>query len=287
MKKFITIIIALLILPAIGFSQEKAKDTVIKEKLERPAFESSSIIDNATDVVLRKNAMEVQFVHRFGIIDWDNPEDLAGIYGPQANMRMGIAYGIVDRFTLGIGYTKNKRLLDLNWKVAILRQTRSNKMPINLTYYGNVAYSAEDQDKSNPRYSYQHDRLSYFHQLIISRRFTPAFSLQVAPSISHYNTVENVQRNDMVAIAVGGRVKVSPGTSILVDYSQPLTKFYQKNPHPGFSLGVEFGTSAHAFQIFITNYNKILPQSNYMFNQNDFFNGDILIGFNMTRIYNF
>ena len=99
--------------------------------------------------------------------------------------------------------------------------------------------------------------------------------------------MEEVQRNDMVAIAIGGRYKVTPGTSILVDYSQPLTKFYQKNPHPGISLGVEFGTSAHAFQIFVTNYNKILPQSNYMFNENDFFDGKILLGFNITRIYNF
>ena len=48
-----------------------------------------------------------------------------------------------------------------------------------------------------------------------------------------------------------------------------------------------FSTSAHAFQLFATNYNGIVSQKNYMFNQNDFFNGDILIGFNITRNYNF
>ena len=94
-------------------------------------------------------------------------------------------------------------------------------------------------------------------------------------------------RNDMIAIAFGGRYKISPQTSVIVDYSQPITKFLQDNPPPGISIGVEFSTSAHAFQLFATNYSGLVQQKNYMFNKNDFFNGDFLIGFNITRIYNF
>ena len=94
-------------------------------------------------------------------------------------------------------------------------------------------------------------------------------------------------RNDMVTIAFGGRYKISPQTSIMIDYSQPITEFMQDNPHPGVSFGLEFSTSAHAFQLFATNYNGLVSQKNNMFNQNDIFNGDILIGFNITRIYNF
>ncbi|MEZ4842419.1 MAG: DUF5777 family beta-barrel protein [Flavobacteriaceae bacterium] len=37
----------------------------------------------------------------------------------------------------------------------------------------------------------------------------------------------------------------------------------------------------------LTNYNGLVPQKNYMLNQYDFFKGDFLIGFNITRIYNF
>ncbi len=58
--------------------------------------------------------------------------------------------------------------------------------------------------------------------------------------------------------------------------------------NPGISLGVEFSTSAHAFQIFVSNYSGIVPQQNYMKNTNDFFGkGGALIGFNITRKYNF
>ena len=76
MKKYIYILIVLLALPLSVIAQNEGDDTEKKEekkkeKLERAAFASSYIIDNPTDVVLRKNALEVQFNHRFGLInDW-------------------------------------------------------------------------------------------------------------------------------------------------------------------------------------------------------------------------
>lgn len=292
MKKYIILLLFFLTLPFMAIAQEEVKqeEEVTQEetdKPERPAFESSYIVDNPTDVVFAKNALEAQMEHRFGIIDFDNPEDLAGIYGPEANIRLGISYSVLDRLTLGYGYTKNQRLQDLNWKYAIFRQTRSNKIPVNVTYFGNVAYNSSEQSKTQPRINYDQDRFSYFHQIIVSKKFNPNFSMQIAPSISHYNLVEEGMNNDMFALAIGGRYKISPQTSILLDYSQPLSNFDDYNPEPGLSLGFEFATSAHAFQLFISNYSGIVPQQNYMWNQNDFFSGDILLGFNITRVYNF
>jgi len=291
-------------LPFTGIAQESedtVKDTtaVKKDKLERAAFESSYIIDNNTDVVLRKNALEVMLQHRFATVN-NGWEDLAGIYGEGANIRIGGGYGVHERVTLGFGMTKNKMLMDFNAKVAILRQTRSGKMPVNLTYYGNFGYDAREQSSTNnPPINYHQDRLSYFHQLILSRRFNSNFSLQFAPSISHYNAVYDGMSNNRFSIAFGGRYKITPNTAILLDYSQPVTQFdsdkdtdpdtgaIRYTNYPGLSLGFEFGTSGHAFQLFISNYAGIVPQENYMWNQNDFFSGDILIGFNITRIYNF
>jgi len=218
--------------------------------------------------------------HRFGLVSGTN--DMVGFWGA-SNIRIGVAYSITDRIAVGFGTTKDYRLQDFNLKGAILQQTRSNKMPLSVSYYGNFTMDARSKDQFNN----VQDRYSFFNQLIIARRFSPEFSAQITGSVSHFNAVENVMRNDMVAMSFGARYKVTSGTAIVVDYSQPLTKFYQKNPHPGISLGVEFGTSGHTFQIFATNYHGIVPQYNYSYNDNDFFNGDILIGFNITRNYNF
>ncbi len=290
MQYYTYILLVLLIFPISVFAQEKENDSIKpekkKEKLERSAFESSFIIDNPTNVVNNKKALEVTMNHRFGIIEtWD---DLGGIWG-NANIRFAGTYGVHERVTLGFGLQKHKRYMDFNAKVAILRQTRSNTMPVSLTYYGNFAYDARKQTSTNnPPINYHQDRLSYFHQLILVRRFNPNFSLQFAPSLSHYNTVFEGMKNDLFAISFGGRYKISPQTSILIDYSQPITQFDDEyNPKPGLSLGFEFGTSGHAFQLFVSNYWGILPQENYVWNQNDFFAGQVLLGFNITRIYNF
>jgi len=284
MKNYKILLLAFFILPLLTFSQ-KDKDTII-EKPERPAFESSFIIDNPTNVLFNKDALEVTMQHRFDKISEKN--SLAGIYGDGANIRIALSYAIHERLTIGFGTTKNNRLQDFNWKVALLRQTRSNKVPVSVSYYGNYTIDMRSADKF---FVAQH-RYSYFNQVVIARRFSPAISLQVAPSISHFNVVGTNMENDRIAIAFGGRIKVSPQTSILFDYSQPITEFDDSDSDvdlnlPGISLGLEFATSAHAFQLFITNLSGIVPQQNYMYNTNDFFNNGILIGFNITRLYNF
>lgn len=268
-------------MPLMVASQETKKDT-IPEKPQRPTFESSFIIDNPTDVLFAKKSMEMHINHRFGLINGGN-NDLGGLWAP-ANIRIGLTYAFFDGWTVGFGTTKFNRLQDFSTKFRLLRQTKSDKVPVNITYYGNFVIDARPKEL----FDFDTDRFSFFHQVIFSRRFNRNFSMQVAPSISHYNLAQTGMKNDVIGLAIGGRYKVSSQTSILVDYSHPFTNFEEGlNPEPGLSLGVEFSTSGHAFQILISNNNGIVPQKNYMFNQNDFFSGDILIGFNITRVYRF
>jgi len=289
MKNYKILLLVFLIIPFITFSQEGKDSVVVKDKPERAAFESSFIIDNPTNVLFDKNTLEVQMGHRFGVINGDN-NDMAGFWG-DSNIRIGLSYAILDRLTIGYGTTRKNRLQDFNWKLSLLRQTRANKMPISLSYYGNFVVDAR---KPENRFYYIQQRYSFFNQLIIAKRFSPNVSLQLAPSVSHYNSVQEGMENDRVSIAFGGRIKVSPNTAILFDYSQPITQFDNLDPEsevnlnlPGISLGVEFATSAHAFQIFLTNYDGIVPQQNNMYNRNDFFDGGVLVGFTITRLYNF
>ncbi|WP_282134529.1 DUF5777 family beta-barrel protein [Seonamhaeicola maritimus] len=287
MKNYKIILFTFLLLPLMVLAQEKKKDSII-DKPERPAFESATLIDNATNVLFNKNTLEVMMQHRFGEIN-GGTNDLAGFWGA-SNIRIALSYALHDRLTVGFGTTKEGRLQDFNWKAGLLNQTRSGKIPISVTYYGNFTIDA----RPNNKFYTKQDRYSYFHQIIFARRFSPNFSLQIAPSISHFNTVESYMENDRFAIAFGGRAKISSQTSILFDYSQPITSFGTDPDfpnisynNPGLSLGIEFGTSSHTFQLFLSNLRGIVPQQNYMKNTNDFFDGDFLIGFNITRNYNF
>ncbi len=273
------------LISTLAIAQNINKDT-IPEKPQRPAFESSFIIDNPTNVVFSKKSMEMQIKHRFGVVN-GGENDLAGLWAP-ANIRLGLSYAVFEGVTVGFGTTKFKRLQDFSLQMRLFRQTRSDKIPLSASYYGNFVIDARKKEL----FAFTQDRFSFFHQIIFARRFSRNLSLQIAPSISHFNLAENGFKNDVFGLAMGGRCKISPQTSILIDYSHPFTNYPKVNeedinPKPGLSIGFEFATSGHAFQLLVSNYSGIVPQENYAYNQNNFFNGDILIGFNITRVYKF
>lgn len=279
MKLKIILYITLFSISASVLAQEA--DTVLVPKTDKPerdAFGSPWLIDNPTGMISSKNTLVFDIQHRFGVIESGN-KDLLGIWGP-SNIRLGLSYAITDRITLGFGTTKNDRLQDFNLRVGLLRQTRSGRVPVSLTFYGNTAIDARESDFF-PKSS---NRLSYFSQLIVMRRFSRTVSLQVAPSFSHYNIVDESLSNNQFAIALGGKVSISDKTAILFDYSQPLD---QNSDNPGLAIGIEMSTSSHAFQVFVGNYNSIVPQKNYMLNPNKLSEKQFLIGFNINRLWNF
>lgn len=249
-----------------------------KDKPERAAFQSGWLIDNPTGLINSKGTFQFDIQHRFGVIESGN-RDLLGMWGP-SNIRLALSYAVSNRITLGFGTLKDSRMQDFNLKAGLLQQTRSGSVPVSLAYYGNIAIDARESEffpKSSNRYS-------YFSQLIITRRFNRIVSMQIAPSYSHYNLVSPELDNSQFAVALGGKVSISDKTAILIDYSQPLS---QNTDNPGLSLGIEMSTGLHAFQVFVGNYNGILPQRNYILNENRLSEKQFLIGFNINRLWNF
>jgi len=287
MKLYKKIFIAVFAFPMMLLAQEQ-KDTiaavnqdsiapVTEVELERPAFESTSLIESQTNRVYGKGTIEMIMNHRFGLVTGTN--DLIGIWAP-ANIRIAVNYSVTDRITVGFGTTKDKRLQDFSLKAALLRQTVDGKMPVSVTYYGNMSISALPKEY----FYHTSDRWSFFNQIIIAKRISKVFSLQLAPSYSHYNVVDAPMNNDLFAIEFGGRAKVTSSMSILLYVNQPITS-QDNTPKSGFSIGTEFSTVGHAFQIFVSNYRGIVNQQSNMFNQNDFFEGDFAIGFNISRTW--
>ena len=275
-----------------------AQDEIILEDIPadgpvRGTFGSSLLIDNETVVVDVKGTLVMNIQHRFGVFSSEVGE-LFGLFAP-SNIRLGFKYSILDNLSIGLGMAKTYSVVDLNVKYAFLRQKESGKMPISVAYFGKMGIEVG----SSPRYSNNTtDRMSYFHQLIIARKFSRKFSAQVSPSISHFNAIDKSMENDHIAIAFMGRYKVSATTSIIVNYDQPITQHQLNNPNPNIGFGVELTTSSHAFQIFIANYYDITHQYNNMFNMNNPLGayedanggqhkgGQFLLGFNITRLWN-
>ncbi len=306
MKKIILLAFAIVISTGVIYSQDE--EAVPKKKKERPVrsmFESGILIDNQTSVIPVKNTLEMHIQHRFGLIKTNGASDLFGIYAPSANTRMGLNYSILDNLMVGYGITRKNMYNDFQAKWAFLRQTRSGSKPLNIAIYANM--SIDGRNKSEFKADYQFiNRLSYFTQLLIGRKFNEWFSMELNASYTHYNAVKtNDYPNapdtikagfDHDAIGIGGhmRFKFSPQSSILIMYTVPVSlKGLSNNDivwndwYSNFGVAYEVATSTHAFQIFVTTANGIIPQDIYMYNTSNWTKTEIRFGFNITRLWSF
>jgi hypothetical protein len=284
MKKiFILLTLTLFISPL--FAQQ---DTLAQEKSKpvRFTFGTTTLIENNTTETPYKGGIELEIKHRFSLIQ--NYHNLFGIYG-SANTRIGLNYGITDKLMVGLGTTKDYKLQDIQWKYLILQQTEDNSMPVSLSYFGNIVADLRPEENFGPAESFkQIHRLSYFTQLIVARKLSKMFSVQVAPSLAYFNSVPlNADttagyKNLNFGFSAGARANLFGEHSLILEYDQLLTNSSPDVPtRPNLSLGWEIGTATHSFQIFASNYNQIINQRNLVFNTIDFKEADWLIGFNI------
>lgn len=278
-----------------GMTQDEANEEKPVARPARPAFESGLLFDNATTTIQAQKTLEMVIQHRFGTMD-NGISDLYGIWAP-SNIRLGLNYSILNNLMVGIGTTKFNKMQDIQIKYNILQQTRSNSIPVTVSLYEVIGIDGSAESKFGKNYAFS-NRLSYFSQIIISHRFNDMISLQIAPSFTHYNATEHPVDHDRLAISVGGRIKVSPQSSVILLADFPL-RIQSISEHteavndetgiakPNICIGWEISTSTHAFHVYVGSAQNILPQENMIFNKNDFFDGDILIGLNITRLWGF
>ena len=291
----------LMLVLALGVNELMAQDStqatapVVKKKsYVKNTFDGNFIIDNQTVMVPIKGTFEFDIQHRFGTVEhgW---KDLAGLFA-SANMLLGFSYVPIKDLQVGFGATNDRMQVNGNLKYSLFKQTKNNRMPVSVTLFANSVMDTRAKNSALPIINLQ-DRMSFFSQLIIARKINESISLQVGPSLSYFNNVEAYYdankviqpktNNAHLAISVAGKFKLTEGLSLIANYDQPITQHPMNNPNPNISLGLDMKTSGHDFQIFVGNYGYILPQNNNVYNQNDFSKSQFLIGFNISRLWNF
>jgi hypothetical protein len=287
MKKIYTLTLTFFLFIA-GMGLSIAQDNPDDKKPVRGFFESTGLVDYSTIKGLPSGGLELVIQHRFGKVN-NGVTDFWGIYAP-SNIRMALNYGITNNLMVGIASEKNNKLQTLEWKYNLLKQNRDGSIPVDVAYYGNIGVDTRDEEVFGVNYSFT-SRLSYFNQIIVARKFTDALSLLTGISYSHFNSTDSLVRHDAVAWHLGGRYKIWGSNSFIFETSMPFDwninnysrwDEFAEIAKPGFSFGIEFGTSTHAFQIFLSNYEQLVHQKNILYNKNDFGEGDLLLGFNVN-----
>ncbi|MBI9033314.1 MAG: hypothetical protein JEZ03_02470 [Bacteroidales bacterium] len=292
MKNILLFIVSIVFIAQAGFGQEVEETKKKKDKPVRSPFESAYLIDNQTQVIPTANTLESVIQHRFGTID-NGVKDLWGVYASGANTRIGFNYSLMDNLLVGWGITKDKMYNDFQVKYNVIQQTRKNTIPVTVTLYGNMAIDGRNEVVFGKNYTFT-NRFSYFSQLIVGHKFSDWVSVQVNTSFTHYNSVVKTGDHDKMGVGFSGRFKFSPQSSILFQYDMPLKikgiseqTEWLNHPMPNVGIGYEVSTSTHAFQVFLSSARGMIPQEIYMFNQNDWTDAGLVVGFNITRLWSF
>ncbi len=275
-----------------------------KTEYAQATFKTSRLINGHTVETTQKGVLDVKVTHRFGKLN-DGFYNLFGL--DAASMRMGVDYGINDRFTIGVGRsTSGKNVLDTPTlekeydgfvKYKLLSQSTGQRtMPVTVTVLSSAIVNTLKEQRLivNPVDTLNSksiniqtsDRLYYAFQALIARRFSDGFSLQLMPTMVHYNIVENSSiSNDLYSLGIAARFKLTQRSSFNVEYYYRLSGSKLPNANNSFSLGYEIETGGHVFQLQLSNSYGMTERTFINETRGTWHNGDIHFGFNISRVF--
>ncbi len=258
-----------------------------KEKTEyiQKTFKTTRIvIGQSVEIPPMGNAMFI-VTHHFGALN-SGYQNLFGI--KQATTRIGGEYGILNWLGVGVGLNTYNNTWDGFFKVKILRQSKGlKKMPFTLTFFANTAVSTvkfTDPDRKN----YDVSRISYAFQLMLARKFGDWVSLQLTPSLVHWNLVPTKKdHNDIFTLGGGAMVSVSHKVAFSLEYHYLFPgQVVSTTAYNSFSVGVNIETGGHVFQIFLTNSTGEFEEVFLTQTDSQWQKGGIFLGFNINRFFN-
>jgi hypothetical protein len=247
-------------------------------------FKTTRLIDGHSVENTAPGVLDVKISHRFGTIGGTNggAYNLFGL--DNATMRLGFDYGITPTLMVGVGRSTILKTFDAFLKWKILRQsTGKRKMPVTVSYVPTIGLISF---KDTATYKFFSSRINFTHQLLIGRKFTEGLSLQLMPTVIHRNYPVDNGPNDVFAMGVGGRQKLSKRTSFNVEYYYQLPDYRVPGSTNVLSLGFDIETGGHVFQLHITNSSSMTESGFITGNQGSWGKGDILFGFNISRVFN-
>jgi Membrane bound beta barrel domain (DUF5777) len=261
--------------------EETEKDK--KPDYATATFKTTRLINGHSVENVAAGVLDFRISHRFGYVN-GGAYELWGL--DEASMRLGLDYGITKDLMIGIGRSTYQKQYDGFAKYKILRQSSGTRnMPVTLSAIGSIMYKSLKFDNPD-RINYYPSNLYYSGQLLIGRKFSESFSLQVMPTIVHYNLVETADTpNDLLSVGFGGRIKVSKRVSINAEYYYQLPDYKLPNTVNSLSLGVDIETGGHVFQLYCTNSTGMTERTYICETTEDFFDGYIRLGFTISRVF--
>ena len=252
-------------------------------------FKSTRLIDGSSVECLGAGVLDFRISHRFGPIS----DGISTLYGVDAAYtKLSLDYGVTNCLMVGIGHSAFNREDDGSIKIKLLRQQLGGGSPVTITYFGNTAVEtmpAPALPDSTQKWLFS-NRLFFTNQLLIGKKFSKTFSLQIMPTVVHYNLVDSAKfSNNTWALGIGFRKMFSRSSAITAEYYYRLTNTNMlvngQKTYNTFSIGYEVETGGHVFQLMVTNAQGLTERTFIGQATNSWSKQQLHIGFNISRVF--
>lgn len=259
----------------------------IETDLATASFKTNRVINGHSIENTAPGVLDVKISHRFSPIS-NGVYDLFGLDG--ASIRIGLDYGITDRLMVGVGRSSYEKIFDGFAKYKILRQSTGKvNMPITLIYLTDVQVTTlkfQEPDRNN----FFSSRLFFTHQLLIGRKISDAFSLQIMPTLVHRNLVPTEgDKNDVLSLGLGLRQRLSRRVAVTAEYYYVLPDQLGSGKTNCLSIGFDIETGGHVFQFHFSNSQHMTYKGFITETTDKWFDDNggtgIRFGFNISRVF--
>lgn len=276
----------LLLFLAVNLTNGQSIDEIMKkESLDTSSdiistFNGTRLLNGHSIETRKKGVLEFLIQHRFGRLN-SGFDDLFGL--DDSTIRFGFEYAFTDDLTVALGRSSYEKTFDMYAKYKLFKQREGkNHFPVSVTLFG--ATTLKTLKITNQNLSFN-QKLAYTSQILVAKKFNDKFSLQLMPTYVHYNWVPNSDyKNDIISLGIGTRYRISKKVSINAEY-YPADYGNIKTLKNSLALGVDIETGGHIFQLILSNSRSMIEKGFIAENTGNFFNGDIHLGFNISRAF--
>lgn len=255
-----------------------------KKEYVTNAFKSSRVVNGHSIEFIGKGVMDVRILHRFGMVN-SGVNNLFGL--DQASMRLGFDYGLGKSLTVGVGRSNVGKELDGFIKYRPIWQSKggSRPSPVSVVLVTGMTYSSMPWSDTS-RKNFVTSRMAFYNEIIIGRKFNDRLSLQLAPTFIHRNLVSLAsEANNVYALGIGGRIKISKRTAFVVDYHYIVKGLDKEIYMDPLSIGFDVETGGHVFQLHFSNSTGMNEKAFITNTTSRWDKAEIRFGFNLSRVF--
>lgn len=254
-----------------------------EKQIETAAFKGLQICNMQSTKLAAKGEWYMVVSHRFG----DLTHGFDNFFGlDNALTKIGGLYGVTNWLTLGASRHTYKKTYELTAKYKFANQETSG-FPVTIVGYNTMDINSELKKAANPGLKFN-NRIAFSTQLLVSRKFSDSFSLEIAPVYVHKNLYEyGLEQKDQFFIGSGIRYKVAKRISVNLEYAARVAtpEGFTSPYHNPLSLGMDIDTGGHIFQLVFSNSQPMNDVAVFSNTTGKWNGGSIYFGFNMYRVF--